>query len=361
MSAALPSAERWRGRRVLVTGHTGFVGGWLCAWLVRLGARVHGYSLAPATEPSFFEATGLAARLASSVIGDIRDPGAISVAVVAARPQDVFHLAAQAIVREAHRDPAGTFSTNVMGTVRVLEACRLVPAMERIVAFTTDKVYRNDGSGKAFEEADRLGGNEPYSASKAAADWAIGAYWERYFRASGPATAIVRAGNIIGGGDWAADRLLPDAVQAFSAKNALVLRNPAATRPWQHVLDAVRGTLLLAERMERTGASAEDIAWNLGPSHAGESSVADVATLAAKAWGEGAAWRHEPDAAIPEATTLRLSSEKAWRRLGWRCAWDVDRAVRETIAWHKAAAAGSALEVTDRRIDAYVRELEAAA
>src|SRR5258706_1743558 len=180
MSGAAPSADRWKGRRVFVTGHTGFVGGWLCCWLARLGARVHGYSLEPPTQPSFFEATGLRARLASSVLGDIRDRDALARALAQAAPQDVIHLAAQPIVREAHRDPAATFSTNVMGTVHLLEACRAAREVEKIVAFTTDKVYRNDGSGRAFEEGDRLGGDEPDNASKAACDWTIAARAESY-------------------------------------------------------------------------------------------------------------------------------------------------------------------------------------
>jgi CDP-glucose 4,6-dehydratase len=350
----IPDAARWRGRRVLVTGHTGFVGGWLCAWLERLGARVHGFSLDPPTNPSFFEATRLYSRLASSVRGDIRDADALRRAVAQADPQDVFHLAAQPIVREAHRDPAATFSTNVMGTVNVLDACRGQAGLESLIAFTTDKVYRNDGSGRAFEEGDALGGNEPYSASKAACDWAIGTYWESYFRASRTSVAIIRAGNIIGGGDWGTDRLLPDAMRAFSARRPLVLRHPESTRPWQHVLDAVRGTLLLAERDAAGDSTAEDIAWNLGPAAAGETRVSEVADLASRAWGEGAAWRHERDDAIPESRRLRLSSAKAEAGIGWRCAWDAARAVKESVAWYRAHGEGrDVMDLTDRQIAAH--------
>ncbi len=336
MNAALPSAARWSGRRVFVTGHTGFVGGWLCAWLARLGAGVHGYSLAPPTTPSFFESTRLHARLAASTQGDIRDARALRSAVAEADPHVVFHLAAQPIVRAAHRDPLETYSTNVMGTVEVLEACRAARNLEKLVVYTTDKVYRNDQSGRAFVESDRLGGNEPYSASKAASDWTVAAYWESYFRGARVAASIVRAGNIIGGGDWAADRLLPDAARAFAAGKPLILRNPAATRPWQHVVDAVRGTLVLAERSDLGDVPADEIAWNFGPASSAEMSVGALADLAARAWGGAAAWRHEPDAAIPEARTLRLSSGKAERRLGWRCAWGVERAVAESVAWYRA-------------------------
>jgi CDP-glucose 4,6-dehydratase len=260
-------------------------------------------------------------------------------------------------VREAHRDPAATFSTNVMGTLQVLEACRGRAALETLVAFTTDKVYRNDGTGRAFEEDDRLGGSEPYSASKAACDLTIGAYWESYFRASPTTVAVVRAGNIVGGGDWGADRLLPDAIRAFVAGRPLVLRHPDATRPWQHVLDAVRGTLLLAEHDASEETSAEDIAWNLGPPAASETRVADVADIAARAWGEDASWRHERDDAIPEAKRLRLSSGKAAERLGWRCAWDAARSVKESVAWYKAHMSGcDVMDLTERQIAAHVAD-----
>jgi CDP-glucose 4,6-dehydratase len=353
---AVPAAERWRGRRVLVTGHTGFVGGWLCTWLAQLGARVSGFALPPPTRPSFFEATGLAARLERHLVGDVNDAKAVREAFAAADPQVVIHLAAQPIVREAYRDPAGTFATNVMGTVHVLEACRSAGSLEAIVAYTTDKVYRNDQSGRAFAEADALGGNEPYSASKAGADWALGAWWESYFRraAAPPAFAIVRAGNLIGGGDWAAERILPDAMRAFDAGRALVLRNPGSTRPWQHVLDAVRATLLLAERPATAG-GAEALAWNLGPASGDVHPVSAVADRAVAAWGGGAAWRHEPDASIPESKALVLSSERAARELGWRCAWGLAEAVDRSVAWYRAVPGGAAAlrDLTHAQIESH--------
>ena len=359
---AVPRAAWWRGRRVLVTGHTGFVGGWLCTWLEHLGARVHGFSLPPPTTPSFFGATGLAVRLASSVIADVNDAAAVQRALAAADPQAVFHLAAQPLVREAFREPRRTFATNVMGTVHVLEACRAAPSLECVVAYTTDKVYRNDQSGRAFGEEERLGGNEPYSASKAGADMAVASYWESYFRhaARPPAVAIVRAGNIVGGGDWGRDRLVPDAMRAFSEGRELVIRSPASTRPWQHVLDAVRGTLVLAERGSEAGAGAEDIAWNFGPAAGAVFPVAEVADRAAAAWGEGASWREERDAAIPESRALVLSSERAAARLGWHCLWDLGRAVDESVAWYRAARDGAdVLAVTRRQIEAHTAEAQA--
>jgi CDP-glucose 4,6-dehydratase len=351
-----PRAQHWRGRRVLVTGHTGFVGGWLTAWLDLLGAEVSGYSLAPPTQPSFFDTTHLAARLARHVVGDVNDRGALARAVAESRPQVVFHLAAQPLVRESYREPAATFMTNVIGTVNVLEACRVVPGIERLVAYTTDKVYRNDQSGRAFAEDERLGGNEPYSASKAGAEMALAAYWDSYFRRDErlPTLSIVRAGNIIGGGDWASERLFPDAMRAFASGAPLVLRQPNATRPWQHVLDAVRATLVLAERDEPRSATAAGIAWNFGPATGEVHPVAGVANEAVAAWGAGASWREERDERIPESRALVLASGKAERELGWRARWQLRRAVAESVAWYRAALAGAdMLAFTRGQIEAH--------
>lgn len=349
---------------MLVTGHTGFVGGWLCAWLDLLGSRVNGFSLPAPTEPSFFERTGLGALLERSVTGDVRDAAALGAAVASSDPQVVFHLAAQPIVRDAFREPVGTFATNVMGTVHMLEACRSRSSVEKIVVFTTDKVYRNDQSGRPFVEGDRLGGNEPYSASKAAAEWAAGAYWETYLRRAQPRTALatVRAGNIVGGGDWARDRLLPDAMRAFAAGRELVLRSPGSTRPWQHVLDAVRGTLLLAERMAAQ-ADAATLGWNFGPPAEEVHCVGQVADEAAKAWGRGSSWRHEPDASIPESRALVLSSARAERELGWRCRWGLREAVGRSVAWYRACErpAPAVLAFTRAQIEEHVADVLRAA
>ena len=355
MGAAAPRAQWWRGRRVLVTGHTGFVGGWLCTWLDALGARVSGLALPPPTNPSFFAAAGLERLLAASVIADVNDAGAVARAVAEADPEVVFHLAAQPIVRDGFREPVRTFATNVMGTVHVLEACRAARSLGRLVVYTTDKVYRNDQSGRAFREDESLGGNEPYSASKAGAEMAVAAYSETYFRHAGavPALCVVRAGNILGGGDWARDRLLPDAVRAFGERRPLVLRSPRSTRPWQHVLDAVRGTLLLAER--EPGADA--IAWNLGPAAGAVHAVGEVADAAARAWGEGASWREERDESIPESRALVLSSERAANALGWTCRWGLERAIAESVAWYKAARdGGDLLALTRAQIAAHAAE-----
>ena len=362
MPPAVPSEAAWRGRRVLVTGHTGFVGGWLCAWLHRLGAHVSGLSLAPPTTPSFFERTGLAARLQTHRLGDVNDASAVAFALEGCDPEIVFHLAAQPLVREAWREPVLTFATNALGTVHVLEACRGRPGVARIVCFTTDKVYRNDQSGRAFTEDDRLGGDEPYSASKSAAELAIGAWWESYFRRASPrpALAVVRAGNIVGGGDWSADRLVPDAIRAFGSGRTLEVRSPGATRPWQHVLDAVRGTLVLAERMRGEDVPASSLAWNLGPVSGEVHPVSDVVDRVATAWGDGARWTAVGEARIPESKALVLSSERAARELGWRCAWGLDRAIAETVAWYRAEARGEDVAaLTVAQIDRHAAEAAA--
>ena len=343
---------------MLVTGHTGFVGGWTCAWLDLLGARVTGFSKAPPTQPSFFERTGIGARLSASLTGDINEPAALAAAFRQADPEVVIHLAAQPIVREAFREPHATFATNVLGTVNVLEACRKAASLRSVVAYTTDKVYRNDQSGRAFAEGDPLGGNEPYSASKAAADWAAASYWESYFRpARRISFAIVRAGNLVGGGDWAAERLVPDAIRAFQARRPLVVRNPQATRPWQHVVDVVRATLVLAERapLDAPGPSQ---AWNLGPDPSAAAPVREVAERLCRAWGEGAEWRHEPDGSIAEAKALALDSRRARDELGWRCAWDLGSALEASLEWYRADLAGGErlLDVCARQVEANLRD-----
>jgi CDP-glucose 4,6-dehydratase len=360
MAACVPSDGWWRGRRVLVTGHTGFVGGWLCAWLAKMGARVAGYALAPPTTPSFFTLSRLESILDESLTGDVEDAVAVSRAIARLDPQVVFHLAAQPIVRDAYREPVAAFRTNVMGTVHILESCRARPSLEKLVVYTTDKVYRNDESGKALVEGCPLGGAEPYSASKASADWAVAAYWESYFRRASPrpAVAAVRAGNIVGGGDWARERLLPDAVRAFAAGLPLVVRSPDSIRPWQHVLDVVRGTLVLAERAQGEDEPGEALAWNFGPATGEVHTVAAVVGLAAKAWGKGASWRHEHDGSIAESRALVLASDKARRRLQWQCAWTLERAIEASVDWYRTAleGRGDLLELTHRQIEAHVAD-----
>jgi CDP-glucose 4,6-dehydratase len=359
----LPNADWWPGKRVLVTGHSGFVGGWLTLWLSRLGAKVSGYSL-PATDPSFYRSTGIERRLNGVAFADIRDAARLSECFRQADPEIVFHLAAQPIVRNGYLQPSTTFSTNIIGTVNVLEGCRGLRRVGSIVIFTTDKVYENDQSGASLTEDDRLGGSDPYSASKAGAELVAAAYRRSYFQA-GPgdaAVVTVRAGNILGGGDWAPNRLVPDAMRAFSNDQELVVRRPDARRPWQHVLDCVRGLLVLAQEAPRFKKPDCAIGWNLGPPAAQTVPVRVIADQAARLWGRPARWRHEPEEAFTEAQSLVLSAEKAARDLGWRCLWDIARTMQLTIAWYRAAQNGaSVLELSEEQIGQHESDARAGA
>lgn len=342
MSHPVPDASFWRGRRVFLTGHTGFVGGWTALWLKQMGAEVHGFALAPASDPSFFAATRLAERIAGSAIGDIREREPLAKAAAAAKPGIVLHLAAQPLVRAAFHDPVSTFATNVMGTAHLLDAVRGLSGLSAVVIFTTDKVYRNVNWPWPYREGDALGADEPYSGSKSAAELVTEAFRNSYFtRAETPVPVVtVRAGNIIGGGDWAQDRIVPDAVRAFVAKQPLIIRNPKAVRPWQHVLDAVRGLLLIAERTAAKKLPAGIEAWNLGPGDAETTPVFDLVEHLVRDWGEGARWEHRGDNEVKEAHFLTLDSHQAARHLGWKPVWQVAAAVRHSVAWYRGFLAG---------------------
>jgi CDP-glucose 4,6-dehydratase len=330
----------WGGRKVFLTGHTGFMGGWLSSFLLRHGAEVTGYSLDPPTTPSFFEATSLGERLAASIIGDIRHRDALAEAMDAAQPSIVFHLAAQPLVRRAYAEPHLTFDTNMMGTVNVLEAARACGSVKAVLAVTTDKVYRNNNQCWPYRENDPLGGREPYSASKAAAEIVLDAYRNAYFGSlrgddSGIGLAAIRAGNIFGGGDWGVDRLVPDAVRSFSAGSALVLRNPGFTRPWQHVLDPLPGYLILAERLYKSPSAYSD-GWNYGPAVQDCRPVSELTELLRQAWGGDARVEIETDSRIFEEQLLALDSSKAAHRLDWTPKWPLETAVARTVDWYKA-------------------------
>jgi CDP-glucose 4,6-dehydratase len=319
-----------------LTGHTGFVGGWLALWLAQMGARVVGYSLDPPTDPSFFAA----ARIGTSVDwvrADIRDADRIRQAMAAAKPEIAFHLAAQPLVRAAFVDPHETWTVNVAGTIDGLEAARATPTLRALVVVTSDKVYAAPGQAAPFCEDDPLGGQEPYALSKAGAELAVAAYGASAImhERSGLGLATARAGNIIGGGDWGKDRLVPDAMRAFSNATALVLRKPDAVRPWQFVLDAVSGLLMLGEALYRDPAACAG-AWNLGPADTASVRVAELADRLARAWGEGASWRAGDAPAIPETDRLEIDSRKAAERLGWRTRWPIEAAIAETVAWYRA-------------------------
>lgn len=350
------SPDMWRGRSVLLTGHTGFKGGWLALWLDRLGAHVHGYALQPPTRPNLFEAAGVEAVLASHTLGDLRDLRSITEAVSRARPEIVFHLAAQPLVRESYRDPLGTLATNVMGTAHLLEAARRTDSIRAIVVVTTDKVYANLEDGRAYAEEDALGGHDPYSASKAAAEIVSATYRGSFFGEGGhPArVATARAGNVLGGGDWARDRLVPDCLRAFAAGEPVRLRYPDAVRPWQHVLEPLSGYLRLAEALGGPEGERFAGAWNFGPGAAGEATVWEVAEAVAELWGEGARVERASGEHAAEAGLLHLNSGRARRELGWSPRWSLREALRATVGWHRTwEEAEDVAALTREQIHAY--------
>lgn len=325
----------WRGRRVFLTGHTGFKGSWLALWLTQMGAEVHGYALAPPTNPSLFEVANVASRLASSTLADIRDGAALAQAMAAARPSVVLHLAAQPLVRYSYAAPAETFAVNVMGVVHLLEAVRATPGVVAVVNVTTDKCYENREWVWPYRENEALGGHDPYSSSKACAELVTAAYRRSFLAAAGVALASARAGNVIGGGDWAADRLLPDFLRALDAGKPLVIRSPQATRPWQHVLEPLAGYLSLTERLCAPDAVAFADAWNFGPDEADARPVQWIVERLCEQV-PGATWQCDGAPQLHEANNLRLDSAKAKSLLGWQPRWSLAEALERTVSWHQA-------------------------
>ncbi|GEO83499.1 MULTISPECIES: CDP-glucose 4,6-dehydratase [Alphaproteobacteria] len=327
----------WKGKRVLLTGHTGFKGSWLGLWLAEMGAKVTGLSLPPETEPSLFNL--LNGRPAASDICDLRDRHAVAARVMLAKPEIVLHLGAQALVRAGYRDPIGTFETNVQGTANLLDALRIAPDLRAVVVVTTDKVYENSETARPFVESDPLGGHDPYSASKAAAEIVTASYRSSFFVARGIGLATARAGNVIGGGDWAEDRLIPDAVKAWGGGGSLMVRRPEAVRPWQHVLEPLNGYLMMAERLWGQPTFAHSL--NFGPDHRAAATVATVLGKAASAFGGGEVVLGDGSEGPHEASYLMLDSSHAQQSLGYRPAWDLDETVTRTMAWYHALAAGA--------------------
>lgn len=352
-----PAAE-WRGRSVLVTGHTGFKGGWLSLWLHRLGATVHGYALEPPTKPSLFVVANVGGVLSSDTRADLAEFSRLKRAFRDAQPEVVFHLAAQPLVRESYRDPLGTLASNVIGTAHVLEAARGSDSVRAIVVITTDKVYENREWDRPYREIDPLGGHDPYSASKAAAEIVTASYRSSFFpgrEGNAARIATARAGNVIGGADWAADRLVPDCLRAFQNREPVTLRYPDALRPWQHVLEPLSGYLRLAEGL--LGADGEKFAtaWNFGPDKSSEANVREVAELAARIWGDGARIATTPATDNPhEAGLLRLDSSRARGELGWLPRWSLREALEKTVSWHRSWLKGADMAgVSGEQIDAY--------
>jgi len=333
------AAGFWRDKRVLLTGHTGFKGAWLALWLHRLGARVTGLALAPATTPSLFELARVGQRIDSRIV-DVRDAASVKALVHEVQPQVTLHLAAQALVRPGYREPLATMATNVMGTAHVLDALRGVSDARVAVVVTTDKVYRNREWSYPYREDDALGGHDPYSASKAAAELVSSCWRDAFLREQGVAVATARAGNVIGGGDWAQDRLLPDAIRAWQAGEVLTLRLPRSTRPWQHVLDPLAGYLRLAEHLWDDASLAG--AYNFGPQPHDAAAVQDVVALAQQAYGSGG-WRVAHNAADEphEAGWLALEVALARDRLGVTPTWPLAEAVRRTMRWYRHLADGA--------------------
>ncbi|MCU1723882.1 MULTISPECIES: CDP-glucose 4,6-dehydratase [unclassified Pseudomonas] len=332
------SREFWEGKRVLLTGHTGFKGSWLALWLRELGAEVTGFALDPATEPSLFELANVG-RDIKDVRGDLRDLGALLEVVAEAKPEIVLHLAAQPLVREAYRDPLGTYSSNVIGTLNLLEAIRQIGGVRSVVLVTTDKVYANQEWPWPYRENEALGGHDPYSSSKACCELLAQSYTASFFPPAshaehGLALATARAGNVLGGGDFAAERLIPDVLKAWSAGEPVILRYPQAVRPWQHALEPLAGYLLLAHRLYSNGPEFSG-AWNFGPNEGDMCSVGDVVTHLSRQWPDAPGMRVEPSE-LHEAGVLRLDSGRARQLLGWRTRWSLRECLEHTLEWHLA-------------------------
>lgn len=341
----------WQGKRVLVTGHTGFKGSWLTLWLRSMGAEVIGYALAPPTSPSLFDAARVADGIIS-ILADVRDQERLNSAIATHHPEIVFHLAAQALVRPSYEDPVNTYATNVMGTVHLLEAVRQAGCARVMVNVTSDKCYENREWVWPYRENEALGGYDPYSNSKACAELITSAYRSSFFGQS-TALASARAGNVIGGGDWAQDRLVPDIMRAFLADRPVMVRNPGAIRPWQHVLEPLNGYLLLAERLYEGGQTFAE-AWNFGPPAEDARPVSWIVDRLSAEWGAGASCEHDRACQPHEAGILKLDSSKARTRLGWKPRLTLATTLEWVAAWYRAHGHGQDMRyVTEQQIAGY--------
>ncbi len=327
-------SDFWQGKKVFLTGHTGFKGGWLSLWLQSLDAEVYGYALNSPTTPNLFTTAGVAKGLVSSTIADIRDAATLEKAMLLSQPDIVFHLAAQPLVRYSYAEPVETYATNVMGTVNLFEAVRKTASVRAVINITTDKCYENRESLRPYTEDDAMGGYDPYSSSKSCSELVTAAYRRSFLAESGVSVATARAGNVIGGGDWSEDRLIPDFLRAIDKKQTLVVRSPNAIRPWQHVLEPLAGYLQLAEQLFTQG---EQFAqgWNFGPH---ESDARTVAWIVEKliATMPNASWKVDEQPQLHEANYLKLDSTKARLQLGWQPMWNLETALEKIAAWHQA-------------------------
>jgi CDP-glucose 4,6-dehydratase len=352
-----PQSSFWQGKKVFVTGHTGFKGSWLCLLLKHLGAQVSGYALPADTEPSHFKLLGLE-KLMPSTLGDIRDGKKLDEAFQKSQAEILLHLAAQPLVRKSYREPIETFSTNVMGTAQVLESARNLKSLKSIVSVTTDKCYENLERDEPYSEIDILGGHDPYSASKACSEIVTSA-WRRSFYENGKKVGIAtaRAGNVIGGGDWCEDRLFPDMMKAAAKNKVVTIRNPESTRPWQHVLEPLDGYLVLAEKLY---SSPEEFssAWNFGPKTFEKWSVGDIVQRVKKSWDIGVEFSPKQTNAVHEARVLHLDISKTQKKLGWQPRWNIDESVAETVQWYKDFYSKKAdvLKITTTQIEKYLND-----
>lgn len=328
----------WAGKRVFLTGHTGFKGSWMALWLQKMGAQVTGFALAPPTSPALFEIANVATGM-TSIIGDIRDRDVLEAALLAADPEIVIHMAAQPLVRASYDDPVGTYATNVMGTVHLLEAVRKAPSVRAVCVVTTDKCYENREWVWGYREDEAMGGHDPYSNSKGCSELVTLAYRRSFFGEGKAAIASGRAGNVIGGGDWAIDRLVPDILRAVADGDPVLIRNPLATRPWQHVLEPVSGYLVLCQALWNEPTSAAQ-AWNFGPRDEDAKPVQWIVERMCERWGDGAGWTRDESVQPHEANYLKLDISKARTGLGWQPRWSLSEALDRIVAWHRAWLSG---------------------
>ncbi len=348
-------ATFWKDKSVFLTGHTGFKGSWLTLWLNKLGAKVTGFSLAPPTEPSLFVEAKVQDALVKHIIGDIRDAHELRQAMEQAEPDIVIHMAAQSLVRDSYQDPITTYATNVMGTVHLFEAIRKTASVKAVLNITTDKCYENNEWLWGYRENEPMGGHDPYSSSKGCAELVSSAYRRSFFEQAKIAMATARAGNVIGGGDWAVDRIVPDAMRAFIEQQTLHIRNPNAVRPWQHVLEPLAGYLTLCQQLVEQGSQVAE-GWNFGPNEADAQPVSYLADIMQSSWGAGARWAYDQGDHPHEANYLNLDCTKAKKLLGWQPQWDLDTALKQTVAWYKAWHKQNDMhQFTQQQIDAYMR------
>ena len=342
----------WKGRSVFLTGHTGFKGGWLALWLSEMGANVYGYSLDKPTNPNFFDVINLRAKIKNSIEGDIRNFSKLNKSIQEAKPSIIFHMAAQPLVRQSYIDPIETFTTNIFGTINVFESVKNVETVEAIINITTDKCYENQEHNKPYRETDMLGGYDPYSSSKACSEIITSAYRNSFLSLIGKKLASVRAGNVIGGGDWAKDRLIPDFFRSIDNNKILSVRSPQAVRPWQHVLDPLSGYLMLAEKLVVNGDNFAD-AWNFGPE---QSDAKTVSWVLEKLFAKfsNLKWEATPTKQPHEASLLKLDISKAKSKLGWAPRWSLNTAIDNTIKWHQAFKENeNMMEFSIKQIKAY--------